>query len=317
MPVKQKDIAEKLGCSLSLVSRVLSGQAKDIGISKGTEEKVLQMAKELGYVPNAAALTLKGKATHTIGVVVYDFKDPYFSSAIDYLQEQAHEHGYSLLLVGFRNRYPDRTDLLPLHKHQIDGVIALGSDAEFGWLKDFRNIPVARIGHGDSHEKTVRIITDEKQAADKLIKYITETGHKSLICIKQPIQVYEQRCEFFTEAAKKYGTKITSVSSKEKEPFEAGFEIAQKHINSDNLPDVFVCACDRIALGAASALIRNGIKKPIVTGFDDIPATRQSYPPITTIRQPLRKMAAEAFKAIIEKKKPQLITLPGKLIVRD
>ena len=91
MAVSQKQIAERLGVSIALVSRVLSGKARAVGIADATIERVLVTAEEMGYVPSAAALTLKGKSSRTIGVVVYDFRDPFFGVIIEKLQERAHE----------------------------------------------------------------------------------------------------------------------------------------------------------------------------------------------------------------------------------
>jgi len=117
MAVSQKQIGEKVGVSIALVSRVLSGRAREIGIAEETIERVLMVAKELGYVPNAAALSLKGKPTRTIGVAVYDFNDPFFGALIKHIQVQAHEHNYSLILAGFLSCNPDKQDLQSLHKH--------------------------------------------------------------------------------------------------------------------------------------------------------------------------------------------------------
>ncbi|HKL20692.1 MAG TPA: LacI family DNA-binding transcriptional regulator, partial [Tichowtungia sp.] len=152
MAVSQKQIAEKLGVSIALVSRVLSGKASEIGIAPQTIERVLSTAQEMGYVPSAAALALKGKATRTLGVVVYDFNDPFFGALIEQLQMRAHEHGYSLMLAGFLNRIPDEKDLQPLHKHALDGLIVIGTDLHADWLRDFEHLPVARIGHGAADE---------------------------------------------------------------------------------------------------------------------------------------------------------------------
>ncbi|MDD3277232.1 MAG: LacI family DNA-binding transcriptional regulator, partial [Kiritimatiellales bacterium] len=96
MAVSQKQIAQKLGVSIALVSRVLSGKAAEIGITPNTIERVLKTAEEMGYVPSAAALSLKGKSTRTLGVTVYDFNDPFFGALIKQIQIQAHEHNYSL-----------------------------------------------------------------------------------------------------------------------------------------------------------------------------------------------------------------------------
>lgn len=140
MAATQKVIAKKLGLSISLVSRVLSGSSREIGISPATEQKVRRLAKELGYSPNAAARSLRGKSTHTIGVVVYDFSDPFFGDTIALLQELAHRRSYSLILSGFLNRKPDKTDLLALQKYHLDGIVIVGSGGGHDWLEDFKNV---------------------------------------------------------------------------------------------------------------------------------------------------------------------------------
>ena len=96
-----------------MVSRVLSGKAREVGIADATIQKVMATAKEMGYVPSAAALTLKGKGSRTLGVVVYDFRDPFFGPIIEKLQEHAHERGYSLVIAGFMGRHPEASDLAP------------------------------------------------------------------------------------------------------------------------------------------------------------------------------------------------------------
>ena len=76
--ITQKDISRKTGVSISVVSRVLSGKAKEFAISDRTIEEVTKCAKQLGYIPNQAALALRGIETKTLGIVTYDFEDPYF-----------------------------------------------------------------------------------------------------------------------------------------------------------------------------------------------------------------------------------------------
>ena len=149
MTVSQKKIAEKLGVSIALVSRVLSGRAIEIGISPDTIDRVLETSREMGYVPSAAARALKGKATQTIGIVVYDFKDPFFSAMVEQLQMQSRQLNYSLVLTGFLQRIPDQKDLQLLHKHALDGLIIIGSALDSSWLNEFSHIPKVRIGHGD------------------------------------------------------------------------------------------------------------------------------------------------------------------------
>lgn len=319
MAVNQKQIAEKLGVSIALVSRVLSGKAEEIGIAPDTISRVLKAAEEMGYVPSAAALSLKGKATRTIGVAVYDFNDPFFGALIKQIQTQAHEHDYSLVLAGFLSRIPDEQDLQSLHKHAIDGLLVLGSDLNAQWLLNFAYLPVARIGHGAADEASLKVTVDEDNAAEQLIQHLVASGRKHLACISGPLPAHRMRQEALEKATSAAGLRLTPLISGEKEPFTAGLRATQQLLKASSNADALVCTTDLIAMGALHALHEAGIMVPgqmAVTGFDDIPTAAQFIPPVTTICQPIREMVRLAFESIIDPSRQKAVYLPGNLIVR-
>ena len=317
MAVSQKQIAEKLGVSIALVSRVLSGKAEEIGIAPDTIARVIKAAKELGYIPSAAALSLKGKSTKTIGVAVYDFNDPFFGALIKQIQMQAHEHNYSLILAGFLNRIPDEQDLQSLHKYSIDGLIVLGTDLDADWLRHFQHLPVARIGHGSPTEESVRVTVDENQTAELLIKHIIETGRQRPMYISANLPAHRIRRTALKSAAEKYGIALLTEESSEWEAFSAGMQIAR---NLKHDTDALICATDLVAMGALHALHAAGISVPdeiAITGFDDIAAAQQFIPSITTIRQPIEQIVEAAFNAVIKSEHPKVLLHPGQLIIRQ
>jgi DNA-binding LacI/PurR family transcriptional regulator len=319
MAVNQKQIAEKLGVSIALVSRVLSGKAAEIGISPDTIERVLKTAQKMGYVPSAAALSLKGKSTRTVGVAVYDFNDPFFGALIKQIQSQAHEHNYSLVLAGFLNRTPDEQDLQSLHKHAIDGLIILGSDVEANWVRDFSHLPKARIGHGSDSEKSVRITIDEERAARQLVEHLIKTGRKKMLCLSGNQPAHKLRQAALQKEAATAGMPMQTLNSEEEDPFSAGHRLIQNLPDIASRTDALVCVTDQIAMGALHALYDTGIRVPedlAVTGFDDIPVSEKFIPPITTIRQPIEAMVQQAFDSIIQQAAPGDIVLPGQLIIR-
>ena len=314
MAVSQKQIAESLGVSITLVSRVLSGKAHEVGIAEATVERVLKAADEMGYVPSAAALTLKGKSTSTIGVVVYDFKDPFFGAMIEELQEQAHRHAYSLVLTGFRKRIPEPEDLAPLHKHAIDGLILLGSDERAAWLDEFNGMSVARIGHGSCDEQSVRIAIDEDDAADQLLQYLSSTGYRNLVFLRENFPAHRLRYASLEKEAEKHGCRVRCVQSASW-AYAAGFDETKRILESGS-EEAVVCATDKIAMGALHAMHEAGRWLP-VTGFDDIPAAAQFLPPITTVRQPIGEIARQAFDAVVKPIEPSEVLLKGTLMVRS
>jgi LacI family transcriptional regulator len=320
MAVGQKQIAEKLGVSIALVSRVLSGKAAEIGITPDTIARVLKTAEAMGYVPSAAALSLKGKATRTIGVTVYDFNDSFFGALIKQIQIQAHEHNYSLVLAGFLNRIPDEQDLQSLHKHALDGLIVLGSDMEALWLQKFSHLPVARIGHGSTNENSLKVTVDENDAAAQLIQHLIAGGRKNPVCISGLLPAHSLRQAALKKAASDAGIQLTAVTSEEKDSFTAGLLTAQQLLKTGSKPDALICTSDLIAMGALHTLHDTGVAVPAgiaVTGFDDIPTAAQFIPPITTICQPVKEMVRCAFQAVVEPAGSQAIFLPGKLIARE
>lgn len=316
MTASQKQIAQKLGVSIALVSRVLSGKAAEIGITADTIERVLRVAEEMGYVPSAAALSLKGKPTRTVGVTVYDFNDPFFGALIKQIQIQAHEHNYSLILAGFLNRNPDEQDLRALHKHALDGLIVIGTDLNAEWLHRFQGMPVARIGHSGPNEQSVRVTIDEDQSAQLMVNHLAATGrqHPMYLCADLPAHRIRQRA--FERAAAAHSIELLTEQFPGRDAFEAG----QRLVPLRRTADALICATDQVAAGALYALHAAGIHVPqqiAVTGFDDIPAAAQSIPPITTIRQPIGEMVQHAFETLIEPSGIQTVCLPGTLIVRE
>lgn len=311
MAVSQKQIAERVGVSIALVSRVLSGKAKEVGIAETTIEKVIRAAEEMGYVPSAAALTLKGKASRTIGVVVYDFRDPFFGPIIEKLQARAHEQNYSLVIAGFKGRHPEASDLAPLHKHAINGLIVVGSSERSEWLEGFRSMPVVRIGHGTAADPGVRIAIDEEDAAELILDHLVSRGWKRIAFIGSNLFVHSIRFQSLEKAASKRGVEVER-HVWASDGFEAGLQAARGVVDEDV---ALVCATDSIAMGALHALHDDGRKLPVM-GFDDIPAAAQFIPPISTIHQPFSEMVKQAFSAVIEPTEPQEILLPGWLCAR-
>ena len=180
--ITQKDIARQLGVSPSLVSRVLTGTASDIGASANTVCRIREEAARLNYRPSAAALTLRGTPTRTIGVIVKNFEDPFFGHMIGELQGLAWTKQYSLVLTGCPFTEAPQIDSASLLKYQLDGVIVAGSDFEPKGLDSFSamGIPVVQIGTGRRQEGVVRVAMDQQFGLEQLVAYLEKLGHRDI-----------------------------------------------------------------------------------------------------------------------------------------
>ena len=323
MKTTQRDIAKRIGVSTSLVSRVLSGQAHKIGVHPKKIEEILRVAKEMNYVPSPAALILKGKKSRTVGIVAYDFSDPYFSFLIGELQELSHLHNYSLLLVGFQNRKPCESDLLPLYKHSVDGIIILGSFGDLSWTDAFRDIPIARIGHGSHPNLALSISVDESDAMRKILAHLVkDLGLRRIAFATRGISAYDLRSAAAAEVGRAFGVEVEILLPKEDDgDFKVGGKIALDLLKrgAGSLPEAVVCATDTIAMGLVKKFHEAGVRVPedvAITGFDDIPSAANYIPSITSFRQPVKLFSKECFAAVMESSSPRVVLSEGELIIR-
>lgn len=320
MKVTQKDIAKKLGVSTSLVSRVLSGRAEEIGIRKEIIDEVQNLAKKLNYVPSSAALSLKGKKSSTIGVIVYDFNDPFFSKVIGELQKIVQEENFSMLLVGFMNRALTESSLRPLYKHNVDGIIVVGSFGDMSWTSNFPDIPIARIGHGDDERLTLRIAVDENLAMKNIARHLVEQKVSKVAFARRNVPVHANREAAFLNSflADRHFKKPFSCFSMLDDEFDAGQEIAERLLK-DGLPEAIVCASDLVAMGVISCLSQKNVKIPedvLVTGFDNIASASYFVPSITTYRQNIATIAQYAFESVAKDGERGCIDVEGELLIR-
>lgn len=316
--ITQKDIARELGVSVSLVSRVLSGQGKKIGISSEMIKAVEELARENHYVPAAAALALNGKKTRTIGIVVYDFHDPFFSEVIAALQKIAHEFDYSLLLVGFVNRNPQDSDLAPLYKHFVDSIIVLGSYGDLDWLDNFKGTPIVRIGKGEDPRITFAVNVDETDAALQIVRHLKSLGRRKFCYVARNISVHEARRKATMEAAAAEGCEVIQVEKKGDTDFDVACAAADS-IAASGDADAFVCSTDVAAMGVIKRLSELGKKVPedfAVVGFDDISSASFYIPSITTLRQPVDQFVASAMRFLTKGGRERTVSHKGQLIVR-
>jgi len=310
----QKQMAARLGVSQALVSRALSGRASEIGASRETVEKICRMAEEWNYQPSATALALLGAPTRTIGVVVKNFDDPYFGRLIGALQALARGRKHSLLLTG-----PSKEDISGLQRHRVDAVIFAGSDFLPEGPAKFER--VIQIGTGMVFPGATQIHMDEESGIGEIVDYLTGLGHREIGFVAREAKTNRRRAGILRRSLRERGF---SVRGKSFISFAGSEDMAAEHavktlLALARMPTALVAAEDSIALALLRALHEAGLRVPqdiSVAGIDDIPASAQAIPPLTTLRQPISEMAAAAFHAIADRQQ-KTISIPGKLMIRS
>ncbi|OGV57095.1 MAG: hypothetical protein A2X49_07685 [Lentisphaerae bacterium GWF2_52_8] len=306
--ITQKDIARKLGISPSLVSRALCGTARDIGASEETVRRIREEAQRLNYAPNAAALTLRGAKSMTIGIVIKDFEDPFFGGMIGRLQELARENGFSLLLTGCPGVEGWDADMASLLRYQLDALIICGSDVCAPWIRAFskKGLPIVQIGEGKNYPGVSRVEMDEEHGMALLLDLLQSLGHQHIGFIGGGTTPHKIRMHSLKRLMVKSGLPI---NSKIFVSLSAGRDTGELAMGTlldragKKLPSAVIAADDSMAQGALRRLHEAGLSVPLdisLTGIDDIPSARLMVPSLTSLKSPIDKMVRAAFKLVVE-----------------
>jgi DNA-binding LacI/PurR family transcriptional regulator len=293
-----------------MVSRALSGTAQKIGISAAKVESIRDEAARLDYVPNASARQLRGAPSRTLGVMVLDFEDPFFGPILGELQRLAQREGYSLVLGGFEQRHAQPQNIFALLKHEIDGLIILGSETHAEWLRPFlaHGLTAVRLGHGPANENSCAICVDEEAGLLALVEHLAGLGHREIGFIAGAGPVHDRRLEICKRLLRKFDLPVEErwiARDSEISGVEAGHRATRSLLRTlGQIPSALVATNDLLALGALRALSEAGISVPqkiSIAGFDDIPFAQISTPSLTTVRQPLAEMTHRVFECATTK----------------
>jgi LacI family transcriptional regulator len=283
------------------------------------------------FHPNMAARRLAAGRTNVIGLVIPAgvgaiFNDPYFSQLIQGVSGACNAKEYSVMLWLAEPEYERRMIRQIVSNGTVDGVVVSSTLMDDPIVNSLRNsnIPFILIGHHPSIEVN-SVDIDNVQAAKQATLHLIDSGYRRLGTIHGPQNQMagHDRSEGFRLALQEKGLAFDAVLSADGDFTEAGgYTAMQKLLPAD--PDAVFAANDMMAAGALRAIREAGLKVPeeiALVGFDDIPMAAQFDPPLTTIRQPIKRMGSLAVETLIEvihqpEMQPRRIVLQPELIVR-
>ncbi|MCE9615094.1 MAG: LacI family transcriptional regulator [Lentisphaerae bacterium] len=324
--VTQKEIAREVGVSVSLVSHVLGGRGRKLGVAAGTMARIQEAAQRRGYQPSTAALVLRGQSARTIGVVVKDFDDPYLGHLVGGLHRLARDAGYALLLTGCDATSGRVVPVLgPLTRYPLDGILLVGSDVDGGWFAPFarQGLRGVQIGTGCAIPGMHRVGVDEAAGMALVTAHLVQRGHRRIAFAGFGAGVQERRGRAFDACLRRAGVRPVRV---------AGWRAADKRGLEGALRDrgqvlgaqvtAVVAADDEAAQLVIHAAHVQGLQVPrdvAVTGMDDIPLARLMTPALTTVRAPLAAMTRAAFEWLVASpvRAPGAAVFQPELIVRE
>jgi DNA-binding LacI/PurR family transcriptional regulator len=327
-PVNLKVLAEYLGLSPATISLVMNNAPGAKSIAATTRQRVLEAAKKLDYRPNPIARSLRTRQTFTVGVIVPEFSEGYFTMLMNGIEEHLLQSGYLHFVVSHQGKQ-DLIDEYPrlLSHRSVDGFLLVNTS-----LNEEVSAPVVSISGHKRMKGVTNILMDHDRAALLALKHLYDLGHRRIAFMKgQPHALdSEARWEGILAMAKRVGLTIEKdlcvyLQANSWSP-ELGYPIIRDLLARTRDFTAIFCFNDIAAIGAVRAILDCGLRCPediSVIGFDDIASAAYQAPRLTTLRQPLRRMGEVAVQTLLKRIEspneayPEAITFEPELVVRE
>lgn len=298
-PVTSADVARRAGVSRTTVSFVLN-DVRDRGISASTRERVLAVARELGYEPNAAARTLAGGATRTVALVVpqveHLYVDAFLAQLVASMNECCHLQGLRLLIESTEGEGREPGGFLQLvRSRSIDGLIVANlRTTEIDHLRRLRDSGVPHVVFGCNLPASERFPTmgdDTWRSARLAVQHLLDLGHRTVGLVNYAAAEYHsatQRERGWRQALEDHGIAADprwiahgNISA------QSGYEATRELLARGIAFTALFAGNDTVAFGVLRALREAGLRVPqdvAVVGYDDIPLAAFAAPPLTSMR---------------------------------
>ncbi len=302
------DVAALAGVSMKTVSRVVN---KEPNVRQSTQEKVEKAIAELGYQPDQSARSLAGNRSFLVGLLYSNPSPSYIIHAQTGTLSTCRKEGFGLLIHPCDYQAPDLCQevMTMVRSSRLDGLILtppLTDNAEFIRFLDEQKIrytSIAPIEHGTD---IPCVYCDDRQVSEEMTEYLIELGHQRIgFILGHPDHgATHERYAGYQAALEAHGIKeIKSLVKQGYFDYDSAKACAEKLFNLKNPPTAIFASNDYMASAVVVAAHERGLKIPqqiSIAGFDDIPLAAQSWPTLTTIKQPVQDMAAKAAQLLID-----------------
>jgi DNA-binding LacI/PurR family transcriptional regulator len=331
--VSIKDIAKAARVSHSTVSRALSDSPL---VSAATKLRIQQLAREMGYSPDAQARSLVIGRTQTVGVVVTTITDPFIAEIVQAVEQTAYSRDYTVILAT-SNAEPEReiAAVETLRSKRVDGVIVTSSRVGSLYQEhlDRLGVPVVLVNSQSEQTGpyTFSIGVDNQHGGRLATEHLIQLGHRRVAYVRGPASNSDDlaRLAGYREALCLAGlAPDPSLVLPGTGRVSGGEGALSRLADLDEPVTAMFCYNDMTAIGLLRAARGHGLSVPgdlAVVGFDDIPFASYVQPPLTTIAQPKPEMGKRAMEMVLalmsdgngEGRPVSNVLLPGELIVRQ
>ncbi|MGY1835973.1 LacI family DNA-binding transcriptional regulator [Blastococcus sp. SYSU DS0510] len=307
MTTSIRDVAGRAGVSVGTVSNVLN---RPETVSPGTRTRVLDAIAELGFVRNESARQLRAGSSRSVGLVVLDIANPFFTDVARGVEEVVDAAGLSLILCNTDDR-PERESahLAVLAEQRVSGVLITPTaelNDDIAALRR-RGVPVVLLDRRAPDADQCAVATDDVLGGRLAAEHLLERGHRRIAFIGGASglpQVQERHAGVAAAIEEAPGSELTVLSPDEL-TVAGGREAAARVIGipAARRPTAAVCANDLIALGVLQEMVRHGVRVPhdfAIVGYDDIDFAAAAAVPLTSVSKPRHALGRRAAQLLLD-----------------
>lgn len=306
MNITMKDVAVKARVSTATVSRALMCPDK---VSLGTRLRVEQAAVELGYLPMSLNRNLKPNLAPTVLVIVPDIGDPFFNEVLRGIEMTAARRGCLVILGNCTHQGKQEKRFIDLIiNKEITGILLLGGELPLHASREQRRHlpPIVMVNESAPELGLPAVHIDNLTTAFNAVNYLHELGHQRVACIAgtEDMPLAQYRLQGYIQAITRSGKTVNpQYIIRGEVSYETGTKALEKLLALPRPPTAVFCHNDVLALGALFYAKQQGLSIPedlSIMGFDNIPITQFSDPPLTTMAQPCFDIGREAMLVLID-----------------
>ena len=309
MTASIRDVARRAGVSVGTVSNVLNRPA---AVSVSTRDRVLAAIAELGFVRNESARQLRAGQSRTIGLVVLDIANPFFTDVARGVEDVANAAGLSVILCNSDDLPAKEGAYLDLLAEQrVQGVLITPTAELSPHLAALRSrgTPVVLLDRRAPGPGQCAVTVDDVLGGRLAADHLLERGHRRIAFVGGSTglpQVEERHAGVVAAVREELGDDdALTVFSPEKLTVSAGREAAAAIIglHASRRPTAAVCANDLLALGMLQEMVRHGVRVPdefAIVGYDDIDFAAAAAVPLTSVRKPRQELGRRAAGLLLE-----------------
>lgn len=322
-----KDVAREAGVSIATVSRVFSGRDP---VSGKVSERVREAAERLAYRPNALARSLRARTTKTVGLLVPNVMNPFFTAAARAVEDAARRRGYTMVL-GNTNEDPATEELYlkVLLEKRVDGLVVCPARARFPMLAEIvrDGVPVVFLDRFVEGTEAPVVRISGGRAVRQLVAYLRDLGHERIAIISGPPETVPgaERLQAFLDGARESGVSVREELIRIGDFRRPSGRAAMEELLAlEERPTAVFAANNLMTLGALEGVRAAGLRIPediSVASFDDVTWFSLLDPPLTAIAQPVGDVGAAAAEALLvmveDGRSPVPFSAEATLVVRE